>query len=508
MLLDQLSHEQGNLFRLWYEDLYDYERPFWHAFMQKAAQKQEYRWEDFCKEAPTLIEYEPVRDFDPRFFYYDHYAIIIEELLQPTDRFAEEAKCEQWAIMEEDLEPGLALDPQSYVAKAMQRKRKEPPTEAEVLSSVRKRPTTPPQEGASAGSPASGATPQGQISLETLMEAVGTSPSSATGAVPAFHSQETTPGQTSSMDVSQPSEQVEQEAESQPTDQHPSQETAPVGVSPAEQSAPPTADHPEEPPRGQPQEEMSEADQLRQEKINKLTRRMLESIHSRDIGISAAAEVIHKAVLNFATYASKFDQLAMAQAKLPDYAGRCMSNFYEYYANRALQGFEDDPEIVEAICVAHDAMPTLLPAAFAVCVEEEQREIFARSIETERLRKEQAELEQRIADQEELDQIQHEIEEAERLQSRQPRQVNAAEITQMMISRMAGLAAEAQAGEAGTDLIESLSRSLRSFFDQTTSVDGVYLTKTATEYVSQMRNAEFQRIRKAVPDTRNAMTFD
>ena len=129
LLLDQLSHEKGNLFRLWYEDLEDYERSFWHAFMQKASQKQEYRWEDFCKEVPIPIEYEPVKDFDPRFFYYDHYSMITEELLQPTDRFAEEAKCEQWAILDEDLEPGLALDPTSFAAKAMQRKRKEPPTE-------------------------------------------------------------------------------------------------------------------------------------------------------------------------------------------------------------------------------------------------------------------------------------------------------------------------------------------------------------------------------------------
>ena len=405
--------------------------------------------------------------------------------------------------MEEDLEPGLALDPASYVAKVMQKKRKEPPTESEFLSSVRKRPTTPPQEGASAGSPASGITPQGQVSRETLMEAVGTPPSRATGAVPAFHTQETTPGQTSSMDVSQPSEQMSQPADSQPTDQHPTQETAPVGAAPAEQSNTPLTD----PPEGTPQEEMSEDDRLRQEKINKLTRIMLESIYSNHTGITPAAEVIHKAVLNFATYAAGLDQLAMAQPKLADYAGKCMANFYEHYAQRALEGYDDDSELVEAICVAHDAMPVLLPAAFAVCVEEEQKEIFEQSIEDERIRKERAEMEQRRADQEEMDQIQREIEEAERSQSRQPRQVNAADITQLMIGRMADLAAEAQAGEAGTDLMESLTRSLRSFFDQTSSVEVNYLTKTATEYVSQMRNAEFQRIRRAVPDTRAAMVL-
>ena len=40
--------------------------------MQKASLKQEFRWEDFAKEEPLPIQYEPVKDFDPRFFYYDH----------------------------------------------------------------------------------------------------------------------------------------------------------------------------------------------------------------------------------------------------------------------------------------------------------------------------------------------------------------------------------------------------------------------------------------------------
>ena len=294
LLLDQLSHEEGNLFRLWYEDLEDYERSFWHAFMRKASEKQEYRWEDFCKEVPTITEYEPVRNFDSRFFYYDHYSMITGELMQPTDRLAEEAKCEQWAIVEEDLEPGLALDPTSYAAKAMQRKRKEPPTESEVLSSVRKRPTTtPPQEGASAGSPASGATPQGQISLDTLMEAVGTptgataqgsssgqflsmNPSppqgqgiqetvtaidgtqttiTVTSAVTTTHQSGDQSGQSQPLEVSQPSEQMEQQAESQPVGQHPSQETVSTGGTPAEQRITSVTDHPE----AIPQEELSES---------------------------------------------------------------------------------------------------------------------------------------------------------------------------------------------------------------------------------------------------------
>ena len=174
-------------------------------------------------------------------------------------------------------------------------------------------------------------------------------------------------------------------------------------------------------------------------------------------------------------------------------------------AQRAMEGLDDDQELVDAVCVAHDAMPTLLPVAFAACIEEEEREARERSIELARQQRQQVEVDRLIADQEEREQIQREIEEVERLQSWQPRQVNAAEITQLMIGRMAELAAQAQAGEAGTALTESLTRSLNSFFDQTTSVEAGYLTRTATEYVTQMREAESKRIRATTPDTRAAM---
>ena len=258
--------------------------------------------------------------------------------------------------------------------------------------------------------------------------------------------------------------------------------------------------HEDEPP----QQGTSGNDDHRQWRIEKLTRIMLESIHSHDIGIAPATEMIYKAVLNFATFASQFDHLAMAQDKLPEYAGNCMSAYYEHYAQRALQGLEDDSEVVDAVCTAHDAMPTLLPAAFAACVEAEQQEALARSIEAERQRKEQAELEQRIADQEEREQIQREIEEAEQLHSRH---VNADQITHLMIHRMVELAGQSQAGDPGTDLVGSLTRSLRSFFEQTTSEDVEYLTRSATEHVSNIRDAEIQRIRKATPDTKAAMTL-
>ena len=526
-LLDQLSHEQGNLFRLWYEELEQHEKLFWHAFMHKAALKQEYRWEDHCKE-PLLTPYDPVKDFDPRFFYYDHYQIITQDLLQPTSIRTEEAKCEDWAILEEELEPGLALDPNSYAAKV--KKRKEPPTEADVLSSVRKRPATPPQEAASGESPTSAVTPQGQTTGAVSSGAARPTIERVSGAVPVMSSQETSIGQTPPTEVSQsplpgqgmqqttvamdgtPSTTTETGAaitaqtqaspgiESQSSQQHPSQSSAQVSAmqSPPEQTSPQGTDQTRDPP----QQGTSGDGDTRNRRVDKLTRIMLESIHRHDLGIAPASEMIYKAVLSFAEFASQFDHLAMAEDKLPDYAGTCMSAYVEHYAQRALQGLDDDTEVVDAVCTAQDAMPALLPEAFTACIEAERQEALARSIEEERVRKEQREVEQRIADLEECEQIQRELEEAERSRSRN---VNADQITQLMIHRMVELGLQSQAEEPGRELVGSLTQSLKSFFEQTTSEDAEYLTRTATEHVSNMRDAESQRIRRATPDTKAAM---
>ena len=133
-----------------------------------------------------------------------------------------------------------------------------------------------------------------------------------------------------------------------------------------------------------PQEEVQEAQRLQQERSDKLTRIMLEVIHRSDIGIAPAAEVFHKAVVNFANYAAQFDQLARAEEKLHAFAEMCMKNHYDHYTERAMLGYDDDQELVDAICVAHDAMPALLPAAFAACIEQEENEVLAQSIELER----------------------------------------------------------------------------------------------------------------------------
>ena len=71
---------------------------------------------------------------------------------------------------------------------------------------------------------------QGRRIQDTVIAADGTPAVTVTSAVIATHAQENTPGQMEPMDVSQPTEQLEQEAESQSVDQQYSQDTASVGT--------------------------------------------------------------------------------------------------------------------------------------------------------------------------------------------------------------------------------------------------------------------------------------
>ena len=78
------------------------------------------------------------------------------------------------------------------------------------------------------------------------------------------------------------------------------------------------------------QEERQEELRRRQEKTDKLTRIMLEVIKKfkSEPGIMPAADIVNKAVLNFATFASQYSQLSEAQPALPRYAEKCMKNLH------------------------------------------------------------------------------------------------------------------------------------------------------------------------------------
>ena len=68
----------------------------------------------------TICEYPPVVDFDTRFYYYDHYIEIADDLLDPSTGEVEEGKAAIWEL--KDL--AMAMDPESFAAKAMQPKKR------------------------------------------------------------------------------------------------------------------------------------------------------------------------------------------------------------------------------------------------------------------------------------------------------------------------------------------------------------------------------------------------
>ena len=72
-----------------------------------------------------------------------------------------------------------------------------------------------------------------------------------------------------------------------------------------------------------------------------------------------------------------------------------------------------------------------------------------------------------------------------------------------LIERMAQLA---ETPQLEPELADSLRTNLQSFFDDTTGIDTPYLTKASIEHVSRMRDIEVNRIRKAEPDRKAAMS--
>ena len=102
-----------------------------------------------------------------------------------------------------------------------------------------------------------------------------------------------------------------------------------------------------------------------------------------------------------------------------------MKNHYDHYSKRAMMGCDDEPDLVDAICLAHDVMPA--------CIEQEECEVLAQSIELELQRakrqEEQEELERLQAEQREREGLEEELREAERHQANQSPKINAADVS-------------------------------------------------------------------------------
>ena len=135
-----LDFRLGNLFRLWYEMLRKDEKTYWHLSRAKAEQRIEYRWDDFIADKkagnlPAEDKYDPVVNFDQRFHYYDAFKDTVEDLPDVSTREQEEAKSTLWEIEGLELELCMAMDPESFAAKAMNPKKRKPDPETETSDS-------------------------------------------------------------------------------------------------------------------------------------------------------------------------------------------------------------------------------------------------------------------------------------------------------------------------------------------------------------------------------------
>ena len=159
---------------------------------------------------------------------------------------------------------------------------------------------------------------------ETVIAADGTPTTlTVTSTTTTSHGPGVSPGQSQPMEVSPSVEETRVGTAMQSSHHQSTQDTSPIGAakhqsakqSTASQSAQPEVISRDEQPEGQT---------AKQQKVDKLTRIMLEVIYSSDPTITRAAEVIQQAVTNFAEYASQFSQLSQAQPALAGYAVKCM----------------------------------------------------------------------------------------------------------------------------------------------------------------------------------------
>ena len=135
-LAEALDHRVGNLFSMWYLMLRKDEKAFWHISRAKAEQKIKYRWDDFIADKkagniPADDQYAEVVNFDQRFHYYDKFTDVVGLLPDASTRDQEEAKSTLWEIEGLELELCMAMDPESFAAKAMNPKKRKPDPETE-----------------------------------------------------------------------------------------------------------------------------------------------------------------------------------------------------------------------------------------------------------------------------------------------------------------------------------------------------------------------------------------
>ena len=232
------------------------------------------------------------------------------------------------------------------------------------------------------------------------------------------------------MDVSSQSQQVQSVgATPQPSaQQQPNSSDSPSLEASQAQSAQHSTGVRQQSPALAPADEMQDQQRLRQEKLEIYSQLMMDSMYEAQPRLAPGHEAINKAVYKAAEFMSQYqyDQLEEARSSILQFAEKCLKGHVTYYTDRPTMGHDDATEMVEAIVLADEMMPELLPAAFNVCVEQQERYALAQSIDQELRRVEREKELQREA-------------EAQQPAAPQAVKCNAEDVTRLIVDRMAEL---------------------------------------------------------------------
>ena len=453
-ITEGLKFKEGNLFRLWYEMLRPDERTFWHVSRLKAEQKIEYRWDDFLADKnagniSTGDQYDPVVNFDPRFHYYDKYNDIVGDLPHVSTREKEEAKSTIWEIEGLELELYMAMDPESFAAKAMNPKKRkpDPETEGKGISSHPSAKREPegaietPKASTSASPSASQEPPTADLETPSESRSV-----SASGIFEPPHARptHTTPVTT----VEGTDVERQEEAVAQVRIMEDDLDNASLDVM-------------------TPEEQLITGDPIRD---------IQTMMYHADPELVSARELIDPVIEGFMSQLKPEDSIATEDQLLREFLPTCFDDTWEYLLNR-IDPVEDD--VQNSFGIAVEVFPQLLPRTFCTL-----RKIGKRRVAREVAASQPIQEEEKDEDQE--------------LYTGN----NIPEFTQLSMTTL-----EENTSQEPWDpeLRKSLNDQLVEFLKGNTSVDPEYLVTKYEEHILQLLQAQNKRLKAKYGDNRFGM---
>ena len=448
-IAELLDYRLGNLFKLWYDMLRKDETTFWHLSRAKAEPKIEYRWDDFIADKkagnlPAEDHYEPVVSFDQRFHYYDKFKDTVEELPDVSTRDQEEAKSTLWEIEGLELELCMAMDPESFAAKAMNPKKRkpDPETEGEGSSShpaAKRIPgVTETPKASTSDSPSASQDPQ-PVDTETPSETRSVS------AIGAIEPPRVRPSHTPASTVEGTDAERQEEAVAEANIMETDLDNAPLDVlTPEEQLI-----------IGNPMEDIQTL------------------IYHAHPGLVSARHLIDPVIRKFMLRLRDGDSVEQEDRRLQEFLPNC----FEETCDELINSVEPiDDEIQNSFGIAVEAFPRLMPKAFS-----KLRKILRRMAARQRLANPP------------MDEEEEEAEDSG---------YNVPEFTQLLMNVLEEMSAQEPWDPA---LRTSLYDQLTNFLENNTSTDPIYLVGQYREYLIQLIQAQTKRLKAKFGDAKLAM---